>query len=99
MLRLSAPLLKGGKILKPAKDTLENQYANCGRIESLTQGEKHVLGGWILSRERSEKLTTLSDIENFLHNHFSILLSKSAISRTTTSLGFSFQRIKISHAS
>lgn len=28
--------------------TLENRYFNCGPIASLTRGEKHVIGGWIL---------------------------------------------------
>ena len=75
-------------------DSLETNTANWGAPPLMTEGEKQVLGGWVLLRERGNKITSGTSVVNFVMEHFGVSVDSSWVSRTLRSLGFSSQYMK-----
>lgn len=60
--------------------------APLGRPPKLSQAEKYVVGGWVLSRSEEHEKTSIVDIIGFVEDHFSEDVSAATVSRLMKSL-------------
>jgi transposase len=78
-------------------ESLETNTSNWGAPALMTHGEKEVLAGWVLLREKNNEVTTGQDVINFVLEAFGVEVDKSWVSHTMHSLGFSSQKTQDAH--
>jgi len=69
------------------------EAADMGRPPLLSEVEKMVVGGWVLSELQARRSVSLLDVESFVSSSFDILLSHATTSRMLHSLHFASHRV------